>query len=76
MLSPKAGSLFSMQSLIASRLLRGAAKIEMRDKRPIEAAGKPWLRSLLPPIYACRALFWCCFIPMAWSAFWNTKPGD
>lgn len=52
-------ALFNMQSLISSRLRRGAAKIEMRDKRPIEAAGEPWLRSLLPPIYSRRALFSC-----------------
>lgn len=52
-------ALFNMQSLISSRLRRGAAKIEMRDKRPIEAAGEPWLRSLLPPIYSRRALFGC-----------------
>ena len=52
-------ALFSMQSLISSRLRRGAAKIEMRDKHPIEAAGEPWLRSLLPPIYSRRALFVC-----------------
>lgn len=57
-------ALFSMHSLISSRLRRGAAKIEMRDKRPIEAAGEPWLHSLLPPIYSCRTLFICFFIPI------------
>lgn len=63
-------ALFSMQSLISSRLRRGAAKIETRDKRPIEAAGESWLSSLLPPFYSHRVLFVCVsFFPTDGYAF-------
>lgn len=70
-------ALFSMQSLISSRLRRGAAKIEMRDKRPIEAAGEPWLRSLLPPIYSRRALFiWVSFFPYCLICLFKYRIGN